>query len=75
MADTSCKPLLTGFPKRVYEKQKSNLMFFRRVLTFSDPSWATPPGFDRGSEKGSYILSADIQPVFAIGGEKLLTSS
>lgn len=61
---------LSEFSQRVYKRQLSNKRFFERTLLFTDPSWGSPPYFDLGSEKDSYILSADIQPVFAIGGEK-----
>ncbi len=54
----------------IYQRQKANKAFFGRVLSFSDISWASLPGCDQGSKKGSYILSSDIQPHFTIGGEK-----
>src|SRR4030095_2416213 len=55
----------------IYERQKANKAFFTRILSFSEISWATFPGCDQGSKKGSYILSSDIQPNFTIGGEKM----
>jgi hypothetical protein len=56
---------------RIEMKHKANYDFYKRVLSFSQLSWASPPFLDRGSEKGSYILSADISPHFNIGGERM----
>jgi hypothetical protein len=52
-------------------RQLDNKDFFKRVSQFSDISWVSPPFSDIGSPKNFYILSADIQPHFMIGGEKL----
>lgn len=52
-------------------RHKRNYDFYRRVLSFSRLSWASPYFLDRGSAKGWYILSADISPHFNIGGERL----
>jgi hypothetical protein len=46
----------------------SNYNFLQQTLTYSPLSHASPPGCDRGSPKGWYILSADIIPQFVLGG-------
>lgn len=47
----------------------SNYNFLQQTLNYAALSHICPPGFDRGSPKGWYILSADIIPQFVIGGE------
>jgi len=47
----------------------SNYNFLQQTLNYAALSYVCPPGFDRGSPKGWYILSADIIPQFVIGGE------
>lgn len=54
-----------------YDRQKSNKDFFTRIVQFSELSWASGPFMDYGSSKGTYILSADIQPAFFVGGERM----
>src|SRR5262245_24777731 len=56
--------------RRIEIKHKSNYDFYKRVLSFSQLSWVAPTFLDRGSEKGYYVLSADISPHFNIGGER-----
>ena len=62
---------LTQQDKDQFERQKDNKDFYTRVTQFADLSWVSPPFFDHGSEKGWYILSADISPHFFIGGERM----
>ena len=54
-----------------FNRQKDNKDFYTRVTQFADLSWVSPPFLDHGSEKGWYILSADVSPHFFIGGERM----
>lgn len=54
-----------------YKWQKSNKDFFTRMVQFSELSWVSGPFMDYGSDKGTYILSADIQPAIFVGGERM----
>ena len=47
----------------------SNYNFLQQTLNYAALSYVCPPGFDRGSPKGWYVLSADIIPQFVVGGE------
>ena len=53
---------------KLYKKER-NKKFLENTLTYAPLSYASPPFFDIGSPKTAYILSADIRPVFAIGGK------
>lgn len=51
------------------ERRKSNKSFLQNTLNYAPLSYVSPPFLDLGNPKKSYILSADIQPQFVIGGE------
>lgn len=46
-----------------------NYTFTQQTLNYAALSYACPPGFDLGSPKKWYMLSADIIPQFIIGGK------
>src|SRR5688572_11057153 len=50
------------------QRKIGNYNFLQQTLTYSPLSHASPPGCDRGSPKGWYIISADIIPQFVLGG-------
>ncbi|WP_276090403.1 hypothetical protein [Pedobacter sp. JY14-1] len=47
-----------------------NFTFLQQTMNYAPLSYASPPFCELGSPKDGYILSADIQPNFVIGGKR-----